>query len=120
MAERLRPPDDITPREFFTRWVPQAVEADEQRRSQFADTRATLVFELTGEGGGVYTLYIADGSVRGVEGAADEPDLRVCVDRETWGMLNRGEMGAPEALVRRRVKLQGDLLLAIKLHFILG
>ena len=31
-----------------------------------------------------------------------------------------GSLSAPEAMVRRRLRLRGDLLLAIKLHFILG
>ena len=41
-------------------------------------------------------------------------------DVETWRELNRGALSAPEAVIRRRLKLRGDLLLAIKLHFILG
>jgi putative sterol carrier protein len=55
-----------------------------------------------------------------VEGPPERSDLHVRLDVGTWRELNRGSLSAPEAMLRRRVKLRGDLLLAIKLHFILG
>jgi len=39
---------------------------------------------------------------------------------QTWRALNRGEISAPEALLRRRLKISGNLVLALKLHLILG
>jgi putative sterol carrier protein len=42
------------------------------------------------------------------------------VDVETWRALNRGELSAPEALLRRRLRISGNLVLALKLHLILG
>jgi putative sterol carrier protein len=120
VSERARPPDDIAPLEFFTRWLPESVAADAERRARIAGTRATLVFELTGEQGGTFTVRLADGGVSAFAGREGEADLEVSVDVATWRALNRGELSAPEALVRRRVKLTGDLLLALKLHLILG
>ena len=78
------------------------------------------MFSLQGEEGGDYTLRISDGRVSGEAGAAKTRDLFVQVDVPTWRSLNRGEIGAPEALLRRRIKLQGDFLLGLKLHLILG
>ncbi len=120
MAERAHPPDDIAPAEFFTRWVPAAVAADPERRRRLGETRAVLQFELEGDGGGTYTLRVAEGVATGEIGPSESPDLRVRVDVETWRALNRGEMSAPEALLRRRVHLHGSFLLALKLHLILG
>jgi putative sterol carrier protein len=118
--QRVSPPDGITPAEFFTRWVPVQVATDEQRRRRLGDTRATLEFELTGDGGGFYSLSIQRGEVRGFEGRAEQADLRVRLDVPTWRQLNSGELSAPEAALRRRVHLRGDLLLALKMHVILG
>ncbi len=120
MPERHKPPDDITPHEFFTRWVPDAVAADDSRRSRLGDSDATLQFEILGDGGGHYLIEIRSGEVRGSAGRSETCDLHVRVDLLTWRALNRGEISAPEALVRRRVRLEGNLLLAIKLHLILG
>ncbi len=118
--ERTAPPEDISPLDFFTRWVPQAVAGDPERRRKLGATQATIVFELKGEGGGSYCLRIDAGSVEGFLGGAEAPDLVVNVDVPTWRALNRGELSAPEALLRRKVKLQGDFVLGLKLHLILG
>jgi len=124
-VERARPPDDITPHEFFTDWVPRAVQEDPERRRRLGETHATIVFELHGDPlhgdpGGQFTVCIDAGRVTGREGAADGPDLHVSVDLETWRALNRGDTSAPQALLKRRVRLHGDYVLGLKLHFILG
>lgn len=122
MAERAVPPEDITPHDFFTRWVPATVAGDDDRRRRLGDTQASLVFVLDeGEGESTcYTLDVVDGVVAGRAGRAPEPDLEIHVDVPTWRALNRGEISAPEALLRRRVRISGNLLLALKLHLILG
>jgi len=120
MGERPTPPDDITPHAFFTRWVPEAVAADPVRRARLGSDPLTLEFELQGEGGGFYVLHVAQGVVSGSEGSAEQANLRVRLGVDTWRALNRGEISAPEAFLRRRVHLSGNLLLAVKLHLILG
>ena len=100
--------------------VPEAVACDRDRQERLGDLRATVVFELFGAEGGVYTVEIDAGRVHGREGAAPEPDLHVRLDVETWRMLNRGELSAPEALLRRKLHFTGSFLLGLKLHLILG
>jgi putative sterol carrier protein len=120
LAQRAVPPDDITPEEFFTRWVPRAVADDPERRRRLGERPLALEFRLEGDGGGVFSVHIVDGGIFGSVGGLDEADLRVRVDVETWRCLNRGELSAPEAFLRRRVHVSGNLLLAVKLHLILG
>jgi len=119
MGERARPPDDISPLEFFTVWLPARVAEDHERRARLGDTAALVVFELQGEQGGIFTVQVASGVLVGSQGRVGEPDLEVRVDLETWRALNRGEIAAPEALLRRRLQISGKLLLALKLHLIL-
>ena len=128
MVERAVPPPDIEPLEFFTRWVPRSVRGDPERQRSLGNTRATLVFELTGTGGGIFTLHLDAGQVRGSagdigeaqEGRRRDADLRIRLDLETWKCLNTGALSATEAFLRRRVTLEGDLALAVKLHLLLG
>jgi putative sterol carrier protein len=123
MADRAVPPPDIAPHDFFTRWVPEAVESDPVRRQRLATTTAVLQFHLVDDGeerGGLYVLHIEEGAVQGRPGEAPEPDLRVRLDVTTWRALNAGALSAPEAFLRRRVQLQGNLRLAVMLHFLLG
>lgn len=117
---RSQPPEDISPADFFIRWVPDAVAGDSERRRKLGATDATIEFDLSGEGGGIYTLRVESGRVSGQEGRSEKPDLVVRVDVPTWRALNRGDVAAPEALLRRKVKLEGDFLLGLKLHLILG
>ena len=120
MAERAVPPEDISPDAFFTRWIPESVAGDEDRRARLADKDLTLVFDLEGEGGGAWTLQIDEGVVRGEAGDHAEPDLRIGLTIETWRELNAGRLSAPEAFVKRRVRLKGNLTLAVRLHLIIG
>jgi putative sterol carrier protein len=120
MAERAVPPPDIAPADFFTRWIPESVAGDPGRRARLGDTDVTLEFELTGEGGGWFTLEIGGGEVRGRAGASPRPDLHVRLDVATWRALNSGALSAPEAFLRRRIHLRGNLALALKLHLIIG
>lgn len=120
MSDRARPPDDITPHEFFVEWVPRQVDADERRRARLGDTEALLVFVLEGDCGGEFTLEIVGGRANGRAGRVEPVDLEVRLDVETWRALNRGDLGAPEALLRRRLHVSGSFLLALKLHLILG
>ena len=118
--DRIVPPPDITPFDFFTCFVPGAVARDESRRRKLGETQAAIVFDLEGEGGGQFTVWVADGAVSGEAGSVEAPDLRVELDIGTWRQLNAGQISAPEALLRRRLKLEGDFLLGLKLHVILG
>jgi len=120
MADRPRPPEDILPEQFFTRWIPEVVAADAERRRRLGNASHVLAFELEGEGGGHFHLRVDDGRVEGYRGAPERADLRIRLDVPTWRELNRGSLSAPEAFLRRRVRLEGNLLLAIKLHVIIG
>jgi putative sterol carrier protein len=120
VGERAVPPDDITPEEFFTRWVPSAVATDPTRRERLGDRPLHLEFELEGPGGGHFGVHVVDGAVTGSVGPLEDADVRVRVDVDTWRALNRGDISAPEAFLRRRIHLRGNLLLAVKLHLILG
>jgi len=120
MPDRVVPPRDIDPHTFFVEWVPQMVAADDERRAKLSDTLAVLEFTLAGEGGGVFAIHLGLGDVRGTAGAVEAPDLQIHLHLETWELLNAGELSAPDAFLRRKVKLQGNLALAVKLHLILG
>jgi putative sterol carrier protein len=120
VADRLIPPEDIAPADFFTRWVPDAVARDPARGARLGHGAHDLEFTLEGEGGGVFGVHIDDGAVRGSVGPLPDADLRVRLDVPTWRALNRGELSAPEAFLKRKVHLKGSLVLAVKLHVILG
>jgi putative sterol carrier protein len=122
---RIQPPADISPHDFFTRWISDAVAGDPDRRAKLGGTHATIVFHMRGAGedeheDAVFTVAIDGGVVTGSPGDQASADLRVRLDVTTWRRLNSGEIAAPQALLKRKVKLEGDFLLGLKLHLILG
>ncbi len=119
-SERARPPDDIDPADFFRRWAPEAVRTDPERRAKIADLNARIQFELAGDGGGPFWLELCDGAIRGDSGRIETPDLVLSTDLETWRKLNAGELKAPTAVMKGRLRFQGSMYLALKIHFILG
>jgi putative sterol carrier protein len=120
VSERARPPDDIAPAEFFRSWAPAAVRTDPDRRKKLDGLKARIQFDLAGEGGGLYWLEIADGDVQGGDGRLDAPDLVLATDLETWRKLNAGEIKAPTAVMKGRLRFQGSMYLALRIHFIIG
>ena len=120
MPARPVPPPEIEPHEFFTRWLPEVVAADPERRARLAATTATLQFDLVGEGGGSFVLRVEAGVVTGDRGPGEGVDLRLELDLVTWRALNDGTLTAPEALLHRRLRVQGNFALALKLHLIVG
>ncbi len=120
MAERAVPPAEISPIEFFERWVPEATSRDAERRARIADLRARIQFRLDGPGGGAYWLLVEEGRVVGSQGELDAPDLVLTLDVPTWRRLNAGELSAPHALLSGALRFRGSVYLALRLHFLLG
>lgn len=111
---------DIAPADFFRSWAPDAVRTDPERRKKVENLRARIQFDLAGDGGGLYWLEIADGDVRGGDGPLAEPDLVLHTDVETWRKLNAGEIKAPTAVMKGKLRFQGSMYLALRIHFIIG
>ena len=119
MSERARPPDDIAPADFFRRWAPDAVNGDPERRGKIEGMNARIQFELAGPGGGAFWLELSGGAVSGDQGRLDAPDLVLSTDIETWRKLNAGEIKAPTAVMKGKLRFQGSMYLALRIHFII-
>src|SRR5206468_2128976 len=60
------------------------------------------------------------GEVHGDAGKIDAADLILATDVETWRKLNAGEIKAPTAVMKGRLKFHGSMYLALRIHFIIG
>ncbi|HTO08226.1 MAG TPA: SCP2 sterol-binding domain-containing protein [Myxococcota bacterium] len=120
MSDRARPPADIAPEEFFRAWAPDAVRSDPERRKKLENLTARIQFDLSGPGAGLYWLQIGEGDVQGGAGPIEAPDLVLSTDLETWRALNAGMIKAPTAVMKGKLKFQGSMYLALRIHFIIG
>jgi predicted lipid carrier protein YhbT len=85
------------------------------RSERAGDLRATYVFELEGEGGGSWTVRVADGSLS-VDESASEADVTVCAKAGDWIAIVEGRMDPQLAYLTKRLRVTGNLQLALRLR----
>jgi len=85
-----------------------------------AGVNATIQMELTGDGGGVWAVKIADGTVDVVDGGVDSPTTTLTMSADDFVGLVNGQVNAMAAFMQGKIKLQGDMGLAMKFQSIFG
>lgn len=98
---------------FFAE-LPQKVDA-----SKTAGMNATFQFDI---GAGKWYAKIADGAVDIGEGQADNPTITLIATDQDWLDLVNGTINGQTAFLTGKLKIQGDMTLAMKLEsvFALG
>ena len=88
--------------------------------SKAAGVTGSILFDLTGEGGGQWTVNIAGGACDVKEGGHASPTTTLSMSADDFvGMVN-GTVNAMAAFMQGKIKLQGDMGLAMKFQSIFG
>jgi putative sterol carrier protein len=85
-----------------------------------AGVTGSVLMDLTGEGGGQWTIEIADGAFELIEGAIESPTTTLTMSAEDYVGLANGTVNAMAAFMQGKIKLQGDMGLAMKFQSIFG
>jgi putative sterol carrier protein len=76
--------------------------------------KATYQFELTGDGGGNWVIEIADQQCQVREEVADKPDATISLAAADYVALVKGELDAMGAFMQGKLKVKGNISLAMK------
>ncbi|MBN1312484.1 MAG: SCP2 sterol-binding domain-containing protein [Anaerolineae bacterium] len=80
---------------------------------------ASLQFNITGDDGGEWNATITDGKLTVKKGSLSAPSITVtCADQDLLAIVNK-ELSAVSAFMQGRVKIDGDMSLAMKLQNLL-
>ena len=82
------------------------------------DMSATILFDLSGDNGGFYWIKIADGAATTGAGEMNDPAMTVKASADDWFAVATGEMNAMQAFMTGKLKILGDMGLAMKLQTI--
>jgi putative sterol carrier protein len=76
---------------------------------------AVVQYKLTGEEGGDWVITIADGACTVVEGETENPKMTLTAEAQDYKDVVLGKVNAMQAFMSGKLKLAGDLNLAMKL-----
>ncbi len=77
---------------------------------------AVYQFDLTGPGGGVWHVAVADGAIAVNTGPHAEPNSTVEASAEDYVKIANNEMNGLRAVMTRKMKIGGNLVLARKMQ----
>ena len=103
-----------TPTEFFS-GLQEAIDPE-----KIKGIDATYQWDITGDGGGKWYAKLNEGSVEVSEGEADSPNITITVESQNWMDIVNGKLNGQTAFLTGKLKIQGDMTLAMKLQSITG
>jgi putative sterol carrier protein len=83
--------------------------------SKAAGTNATIQYDITGEGGGTWHAVINNGTCKVNEGPATNPTLTLQMSGQDWLDMLAGKQSGQMLFMSGKLKLKGDMGLAMKL-----
>ncbi len=79
-----------------------------------ADVNAVIQLDLAGNEGGTWHIKITNGQLSTGEGTVPSPDLTLGMDATDYIALTKGEANAMNLFMGGKIKLEGDMGLAMK------
>ena len=85
------------------------------RPEKAAGVNATIQYDITGDQGGTWNAVIKDGTCMVAPGAAAAPSLTLSMSSQDWLDMVGGKLSGQMAFMSGKLKLKGDMGLAMKI-----
>lgn len=82
---------------------------------QAEGVEAAFVYDLTGDGGGQWTVTVANGALSVSEGAADDAKVTYTMKADDYVKMANGDLDGTKAFMTRKLKVKGNIPLAQKM-----
>jgi len=95
---------------------------DKFNPSAAAGLTKTIQWNITGDEPGVWAFQIVDGVGHLIPGGVEKPDATFTTNGKVWLAIAEGKMDSTKAFMTGKLKVAGDLTLAIKVpqFFVIG
>lgn len=81
---------------------------------------ATYQWDITGDDGGKWYAIFGDSGVEVSEGETESSDITITVAADDWMDIVNGKLNGQMAFLTGKLKIKGDMTLAMKLQSITG
>ena len=80
----------------------------------------SLIFDLSGDNGGQWSVVVKDGACNVTEGTVADPTATIKMDGDDYVAMTSGELNPMMAFMSGKVKVDGDLNSVMKFQSIFG
>jgi len=87
---------------------------------KIANLKASYQIELTGDDGGLFHAVIDSGSAKIGEGAIPDPGCTITMAASDFMKMVEGKLNPMAAFMGGKLKIRGDMSLALKLQQLIG
>ena len=77
---------------------------------------ASILFDLSGDNGGMFWLKIGGGTIEHGEGEISDPAMTLKASADDWHAVSIGQLNAMQAFMTGKLKILGEMSLAMKLQ----
>ncbi len=103
---------------FFEEKLPAKFSADPSKAESMS---GKYLFVIEGDGGGAWSVdFPGGGAMEIAAGECDDAACKIIVQAEDWTGILNGEMDATTAFMTGKLRIEGDMAMAMKLQPILG
>jgi putative sterol carrier protein len=98
----------------------EKIQASFQEGADLGDLSASYLFKLTGDDGGEWSISIEDGKGSVTDGAIEDPQCTVTMAAADFVGIVKGSANAQMLFMSGKLKVAGNMGLALKLQKVLG